>query len=505
MRKVFEHPAAHEVGLCESILQSNGIRTFLRNANISGLAGEVPFASAYPELWVVEDADYPRAVAILSDYRSKPAANGAGDWVCGSCGETVPAAFARCWKCGTASRGDECAAHSDPDPRPAERESWKPGPILRYPLTLVVLLIAVAAFFLKLVLPEIAAAIFAPGAAEIYAGRWDALLGSAFLHADYFHIAFNAYWLWLFGSALEANLRRRFYALLFLSFAAFSSAAQLAFGGSPGIGLSGVIYAMFGFMWFAKGRYPAFSGVLRGNIAALLLGWLVVCFVLSWAKISPIANAAHVGGLAAGALLGWICARSGKVAAIFAAALVGVSLISVAYAPWSPIYLVLRAEALMRKGESAKAFLLLGRAGRADGELGGWASNVDAWFRQQQGDYAGAARAFEAARPKLEGDPQFLNSYAWFLATSPEPSTRDGQKAIRLATRAADLTEQKDAAILDTLAAAFAESGNFAEAIRWQTAAIAASNENPGIKARLDLYRRGLPFRDLPAETDPAK
>jgi Putative prokaryotic signal transducing protein len=58
MKKVFEHPAHYEVGHCESILNSHGIATTIRNANISSLSGEVPFTSAYPELWILDDSAY---------------------------------------------------------------------------------------------------------------------------------------------------------------------------------------------------------------------------------------------------------------------------------------------------------------------------------------------------------------------------------------------------------------------------------------------------------------
>ncbi len=100
MRKVFEHPASHEVGLCESILTSNGIPAEIRNRGVSSLMGEIPFTEAFPELWVLKDEDYDRAVSLLQEYHravAQPAA--AGQWACPSCGESVPSNFDACWKC----------------------------------------------------------------------------------------------------------------------------------------------------------------------------------------------------------------------------------------------------------------------------------------------------------------------------------------------------------------------------------------------------------------------
>lgn len=100
MRKVFEHPAFHEVGLCESILKSHGIATTIRNQDVSSLIGEVPFAAAYPELWVCDDENYEVALGLLREYRDalKESAGGA-EWKCPACNELVPGTFSACWNC----------------------------------------------------------------------------------------------------------------------------------------------------------------------------------------------------------------------------------------------------------------------------------------------------------------------------------------------------------------------------------------------------------------------
>ena len=58
------------------------------------------------------------------------------------------------------------------------------------------------------------------------------------------------------------------------------------------------------------------------------------------------------------------------------------------------------------------------------------------------------------------------------MAACPEAKYRDGRKAVESATRACELTEWKRSEFLDTLAAAYAESGDFDAAVTWQMRAI---------------------------------
>lgn len=100
-------------------------------------------------------------------------------------------------------------------------------------------------------------------------------------------------------------------------------------------------------------------------------------------------------------------------------------------------------------------------------------------------------------------DAQAQKNMAWVLATWPEARIRDGAKAIELAERANQLTESRDPIIGVTLAAAYAETGRFSDAIRTAETALqlAADSGNvalaQGIRAHIDLYRSGHPFRDI--------
>ncbi len=106
---------------------------------------------------------------------------------------------------------------------------------------------------------------------------------------------------------------------------------------------------------------------------------------------------------------------------------------------------------------------------------------------------------------RIEPDNQeILNGLAWFLATCPEPALRDGKKAVGYATRACELGGWKDGYIIDTLAAALAETGNFKLAVQRQREAVALSKideERKELERHLALYKEGKPYRE--ARPDP--
>ncbi len=88
------------------------------------------------------------------------------------------------------------------------------------------------------------------------------------------------------------------------------------------------------------------------------------------------------------------------------------------------------------------------------------------------------------------------------LATCAEASVRNGARAVDLAQQAERLSGGKDPMILGTLAAAYAEAGRFAEAVKTarQALALAAAQGNSAhvatLQAALAVYEKGSPFRD---------
>jgi serine/threonine-protein kinase len=98
------------------------------------------------------------------------------------------------------------------------------------------------------------------------------------------------------------------------------------------------------------------------------------------------------------------------------------------------------------------------------------------------------------------------NDYAWMLATAPEDDLRDGPTALRVIRSAIEELGEDDPAYMDTLAAALAENGEFAEAVRVQqkavaglSAALAPAPVVAGAQSRLDGYRLGKPARQTAA------
>lgn len=109
--------------------------------------------------------------------------------------------------------------------------------------------------------------------------------------------------------------------------------------------------------------------------------------------------------------------------------------------------------------------------------------------------------AIEFFRRALEVDPDAIdiaNNLAWILATTDDPQYRNGKEAVQLAEKVSKATEYQDAGYLDTLAAAYAQAGRFAEAVHWQTRAIelVAAPLKPDYQSRLEVYQRRKPYRD---------
>lgn len=96
--------------------------------------------------------------------------------------------------------------------------------------------------------------------------------------------------------------------------------------------------------------------------------------------------------------------------------------------------------------------------------------------------------------------PELANYLAWLRATSSHGAWRNGKEAMRLAEVACKATNHRDANYLDTLAAAYAESGRFAEAVETARRAIALAAERPEqaaeFRSRLTLYEGGKPYRE---------
>ena len=120
----------------------------------------------------------------------------------------------------------------------------------------------------------------------------------------------------------------------------------------------------------------------------------------------------------------------------------------------------------------------------------------------QMGQASEAISHYGRAMELDPNDTEALNNMAWMLATWPDALIRDGTKAVAFARRADSLTRSESPVISATLAAAYAEAGRFAEAIktaqRALQLAIAEGNTSraDSIRAQIEVYQAGAAFRD---------
>jgi len=125
----------------------------------------------------------------------------------------------------------------------------------------------------------------------------------------------------------------------------------------------------------------------------------------------------------------------------------------------------------------------------------------------RRGSVKEALAHYETAIALAPDDPHSRINIAWVLATAPDTAIRDGIKAVEFAQRAVELSGGKDPNFLRTLAAAYAESGRFSEAIMTakQALVIATMQGKSGFANVLDedlrLYRERVPLRG-PAPRD---
>ena len=117
------------------------------------------------------------------------------------------------------------------------------------------------------------------------------------------------------------------------------------------------------------------------------------------------------------------------------------------------------------------------------------------------GAHAAALVDLEKAIGLRPEDSGVLNNLAWVLATSPDDAVRDGKRSVELATKACEVTEWKQAHILSTLAAGYAESGDFETARKYSRQAVETQTdaEEVGQQLRDELasYEKSQPWREL--------
>ena len=288
MRQVANHADENAARLFADVLCARGIDVEVSKARDGTWA-----------VWVLDEARVESAREAWMGFEANPGA-----------AEYVAARGALKRKQGEMAAKGRASRHEVID----VRRSWRSvaGPAIA---TLV--LIAVSVLVTALVSigkkPELADWLFIGRPEEVTFGKpffyvlhgqpWR-LVTPIFLHLSFLHILFNMWWLFDLGTLIERRIGSWWFLLLVLSTAIVSNASQYFWTGSPYFGgMSGVIYALFGYVW-VRGRIDPSTGfAVQTSAALILLAWLAFGFT---GQLGPVANVAHLSGLASGLAFGAI-------------------------------------------------------------------------------------------------------------------------------------------------------------------------------------------------------
>ncbi len=132
---------------------------------------------------------------------------------------------------------------------------------------------------------------------EIRRGQIWRLVTPIFLHMNLMHILFNMLWFKDLGYLLEHQYKKQFLILFMAGTGIFSNVLQYFVSGPNFGGMSGVLYAMLGFIW-VRGKCQAdFEYKLPQRDLMIMIGWMFLCLT---GLVGPVANTAHAAGLFSG-------------------------------------------------------------------------------------------------------------------------------------------------------------------------------------------------------------
>jgi GlpG protein len=134
---------------------------------------------------------------------------------------------------------------------------------------------------------------------EILHGQLWRLITPIFIHLSILHILFNMLWFKDLGYLIEFKFGKKDLLTLIGISGVLSNLLQYCISGPQFGGMSGVLYAMLGYVWVYKKIHNEFDYALPARDITLMVGWLLVCIT---GLLGPIANGAHAGGLFIGML-----------------------------------------------------------------------------------------------------------------------------------------------------------------------------------------------------------
>jgi membrane associated rhomboid family serine protease len=217
------------------------------------------------------------------------------------------------------------------------------------------------------------------------------LVTPVLFHADILHLIFNLYWFWLFGAKIEEEFGQgRTLGIYVLLAAGSCTAEQAIFYG--GVGLSGVVYGLFGLLWVLESRDSRFRDVVDRQTVQVMVGWFFLCIVLTVTGALAVANVAHGVGYLLGALLGWtIGLRNFRNRVLCGAVLAGTTLLCITGGTVARPYVNFTKEAgldfarrgysALERGDNEKAVYLYRKAVAIDAQQWGYWNNLGIAYR----------------------------------------------------------------------------------------------------------------------------
>lgn len=140
---------------------------------------------------------------------------------------------------------------------------------------------------------------------DLLSGQFWRVITPIFLHGSFFHILFNMFWLFSLGKQIENRKGGKFFLTFVLILAVASNLSQFIFVHGNFLGMSGVVYGLFGYVFIKSKLDPGDGFGIDQVNEFIMFGFFVACW-LGW--LGNIANAAHTGGLIVGLAWGWCSA-----------------------------------------------------------------------------------------------------------------------------------------------------------------------------------------------------
>jgi membrane associated rhomboid family serine protease len=144
------------------------------------------------------------------------------------------------------------------------------------------------------------------GMISLWEGEWWRLTVGAFYHVNLLHLLMNVLSLWIFADLLEPKLGKWRY-LTFCLLAATFSIGPEAINDRCAVGLSGMIYALFGLLLVVRRHDESIAERIHPYLVPWCFVWLFLCIPLDISGMMPIANGGHLIGIVYGATVGWVC------------------------------------------------------------------------------------------------------------------------------------------------------------------------------------------------------